>query len=186
MHVINRIKFYLKRGKIAFLGKNAIFSGDLHIKGGKYIRIGDSSQIGPECKIEAWDSYNNKRFKPLIELGRDVRINSRCHIGSINKVKIGDNTLIGSNVMIIDHSHGKNEYAEMSLHPSNRDLYSKGPITIGKNCWLCENVVILPNVTIGKCSVIGASAVVTKDIPPYSVAVGNPARVVKRVTRDES
>lgn len=186
MHIINRINFYLKRNKFSFLGENAIFSGDLYIKGGQYITINDNCKIGPECRIEAWDSYNNERFTPSIELGKDVRINSRCHIGSINKIKIGDNTLIGSNVMIIDHSHGKNKYNEMKIHPSERNLYSKGAVVIGENCWICENVSILPNITIGKCSVIGANAVVTKDVPPYSIAVGNPARVVKRITKDES
>mgnify|MGYP002627281243 CR=1 FL=1 len=103
-------------------------------------------------------------------------------IGAINKIVIGDECLLGSHVMIIDHSHGKNEFEEMKIHPSSRDLFSKGEIVIGEKCWLCENVVILPGVHIGECCVIAANSVVTKDIPAYSVAAGNPARVVKSIS----
>lgn len=171
----------MQRRKLAFVGRNVLLSKDIYFKNPKYIKIGNKCQIGPECRIEAWDYYAGKKFNPQIEFGIDVRINSKCHIGAINKISIGNNVLIGSNVMIMDHSHGKNEYGEMKLHPSKRQLYSKGPVIIGCNCWLGENVVVLPNVSIGDFSVIGANAVVTKDIPPFSVAVGNPAKVVKRI-----
>ena len=63
--------------------------------------------------------------------------------------------------------------------PRSRTIYSKGPVIIGENVWIGENVCILPGVTIGKGTVIGAGAVVTKDIPPFSVAGGNPARIIK-------
>ena len=108
-------------------------------------------------------------------------INENCHIGCIDRVSIGSNCLFGSNVMLTDHSHGANRPEELKVHPAYRDLYSKGPVTIGNNVWLCENVVILPGVIIGDNSVIGANSVVTKSIPSNSVAVGNPARVVKTI-----
>lgn len=164
-----------------YFGENIRITPNLRIFNPQYISLGANSYFGPGCRIEAWDSYNKKKFNPQIILGKDIRINSRCHIGAINKVTIGDNCLIGSNVMIIDHAHGDNSPKELLLHPGDRDLYSKGPISIGERTWLCENVVVLPNVHIGKGCVIGANAVVTKDIPDYSVAVGNPARVVKQV-----
>ena len=62
-----------------------------------------------------------------------------------------------------------------------RPLHSKGPIIIEDNVWVGENVCILENVRIGKCSIIGANAVVTHDIPPYSIAVGVPAKVIKKI-----
>ena len=108
-----------------------------------------------------------------------MKINSTCHIGSINSVVIGNYCLFGSHVLIIDHSHGNSAESEINLHPSNRNLYSKGPISIGDRCWLAENVVVLPNVNIGEGCIIGANSVVTHDIPAFSVAVGNPAKVVK-------
>ena len=148
----------------------------------QYISIGSNVQIGPRCRIEAWNHYNEMNFDPSIILGEDVRIHSSCHIGSINSVVIGDNCLLGSNVLIIDHAHGANKPEEMNIHPSERNLYSKGSVVIGRNCWICENAVILPGVTVGNYCVIGANSVVTKDVPSYSVAVGNPAIVKKNIT----
>ena len=153
----------------------------LKLKNPQYFSVGSRCYFGPDCRIEAWDEYNGKRFVPRIEIGEDVRINSTCHIGAINKVVIGDQCLLGSHVMIIDHSHGKGIPEEIDIHPSERDLYSKGPVIIGSRCWLAENVIILPGVTIGDGCIIGANTVVTKNIPPYSVAVGNPARVVRNI-----
>ncbi|MEE3392707.1 MAG: acyltransferase [Lachnospiraceae bacterium] len=167
-------------------GKNVRIDLGMNLLNGKYVTVGDDCYFGPNCRIEAWDSYSDRKFTPQIIFGNDVRINSKCHIGSINSVVIGDNCLFGSNVMIIDHSHGRNLYEEMNIHPSERELFSKGPIEIGHNTWLCENVVVLPGVKIGCCCTIGANAVVTCDIPDYSVAVGNPARVVKIIKPSRS
>ena len=146
--------------------------------------IGDDCYFGPDCRIEAWNLYNGITFDPHIEIGRDVRINSTCHIGAIRHVKIEEECLLGSHVTIIDHGHGRGVYNEMIQHPSNRDLYSKGEVIIGSRCWICENVTILPGVHIGECCIIGANAVVTKDMPSYSVIAGNPAKVVRKIVAD--
>ena len=163
-------------------GKRVVACRKLNVRNPEYFAIGDYCYFGSDCRIEAWNKYNDRNYNPEIIIGRDVRINSTCHIGAINKIVIGDECLLGSHVMIIDHSHGKNEFEEMKIHPSSRDLFSKGEIVIGEKCWLCENVVILPGVHIGECCVIAANSVVTKDIPAYSVAAGNPARVVKSIS----
>ena len=147
----------------------------------QYISLGNKCYIGPDCRIEAWDKYKDTQYAPEIILGNDVRINSTCHIGAIHRVIIKDQCLLGSHVMIIDHSHGKNSLEELSIHPSERDLYSKGEVIIGERVWLCENVVILQGVHIGDGAVIGANAVVTKDVPANCVAAGNPARIIKRM-----
>ena len=174
---------YKNRKTFDYLGSESYLSSKLLIKNPQYISIGRNCWIGPECRIEAWDKYQDDEFYPKIILEEGVKINSKCHIGAINRIHIGKNTLLGSNVMIIDHSHGNNSFKEMSVAPSNRKLYSKGPIEIGENCWICENVCILPNVHIGKCCTIGANAVVTHDLPPYCVAAGNPSKIVKRIER---
>lgn len=186
LYILDLFKFYLKKRKLLFIGNNTKFSGDIYFKNPQYIRLGDNCYIGPECKIEAWDHYGEDRFNPQIILDSNVRINSKCHIGAIRKVVIGSGTLIGSNVMIIDHSHGKSVLGEMKRPPAERELYSKGSVEIGENCWICENVCILPNVHIGRGSIIGAGAIVTKDIPPYSVVGGNPAKVVKSINYNEN
>ena len=165
-------------------GTHVIACRKLNILNSKYITIGNNCYFGPDCRIEAWDQYNNDVFSPQIIFGEDVRINSTCHIGAINKIVIGDQCLFGSHVMIIDHSHGRNTIEELELHPSNRNLYSKGEIIIGKRCWICENAVILPNVHIGDGCIIGANSVVTKNIPANSVVGGNPARVLKTISKN--
>ena len=76
----------------------------------------------------------------------------------------------------MNHSHGIS--LNHSGTPINRNLYSKGPIIIGKNYWICEDAVILPGVTIGDNVIIGAGSIVTKDIPDNSIYVGNPAKQI--------
>lgn len=169
------------RFKGANIGKNVKAEHGLNVKNPKYITIGDGCYFGPDCRIEAWDCYLDDHFSPSIVFGKDVRINSTCHIGCINKIEIGDQTLLGSHVLIIDHSHGKNSEDELGVHPSERRLFSKGGIVIGKRCWLCENVVILPGVHVGDESVVAANAVVTTDVPERCVVAGNPGKIVKRL-----
>lgn len=86
---------------------------------------------------------------------------------------------VRENVTITDNSHGYITKNETHTPPLKRPLYSKGPVIIGKNVWVGDKATILPNVNIGDGAIIGANAVVTKDVPPYSVAVGNPAKIVK-------
>ena len=83
--------------------------------------------------------------------------------------------------MILDHSHGNNSIEESMIHPAKKDLYSKGAIKIGRRVLIGENDVVLPGVTICDGAVIGANAVVTHDIPAYSVAAGVPAKVIKTI-----
>ena len=185
---INKLRGILY-GRVMFrkakLGRRVNLRPRATIMNPRYMTIGDFCYFGPECRIEAWDRYNDKRYSPEIIFGRDVRINSTCHIGAINRIEIGDECLLGSHVLITDHSHGMNVYEELGMHPSKRDLYSKGDVIIGKRCWICENAVILPNVHIGEGCIIAANAVVTKDVPPFSVVAGNPGKVVRTVTPDD-
>ena len=102
-----------------------------------------------------------------------------CKQGNLHKIKIGNNVLFGSNVFITDHSHGNVSVEEVDIPPNERELYSKGPVVIEDNCWICENVIILPGVHVGYSAILAAGAVITKDVPAYAVAAGNPARIVK-------
>lgn len=82
---------------------------------------------------------------------------------------------------ITDNSHGETDYDSLKMLPIKRPITSKGPVIIGNNVWIGDKATILPGVTIGDGSVIAANAVVTKDVPPYSVVGGNPAIVLKLV-----
>lgn len=159
-----------------------IFS--VFIKGEKYIRIGRNFTCRRGLRLEAIDKYYDQKFVPEIIIHDNIDIGTECHIGAINKIEIGDGVLLGSKVYITDHSHGRVVDEEKEIPPAYRNLYSKGPVRIEDNVWIGDNVVILPGVSIGKGSIIGANAVVTKDVAPNSVAVGCPAKVLRKLSGD--
>ena len=147
-----------------------------HCHGSKYIKIGHNFHAGVGFRIEAWDSYQDIHYTPEIRIGDNVCLNNNVHIGAINRIFIGDNVLIGSNVLITDHTHGSCKMNDLLTPPVKRKLYSKGPVIVEDDVLIGENVCILSGCTIGKGAVLGAGSVVTCDIPPYSVAVGVPAK----------
>ncbi len=111
-----------------------------------------------------------------IEVGKNFFANYNCTIIDVAKVTIGDNCQMAPNVSIYTAGH--------PLHPVSRNsLYEYGvSVTIGDNVWIGGNTVIMPGVHIGNNTVIGAGSVVTKDIPDWVVAAGNPCRVIKQIT----
>ncbi len=115
-----------------------------------------------------------------IELGKNVYMNFGVTILDCAKVKIGDNCMLAPNVQIYTAAH------PLDVETRNKGLEYALPVTIGKNCWIGGSVVILPGVIIGDNCVIGAGSVVTKDIPANSVAVGNPARVIKEIDNGQN
>ncbi len=116
-----------------------------------------------------------------IVLGDNINISDWTHIAALDSVVIESGCLIGSRVLITDHSHGSTSdlRTDFKLPPNQRPLLSKGPIRIGRNVWIGDGVVVLPNVNIGEGSVIAANSVVNKNIPPFSVVAGSPAKVIK-------
>ncbi|SPE76870.1 Putative acetyltransferase [Flavobacterium columnare] len=119
--------------------------------------------------------------KGVLKIGDNVQLNDYVHIGVVNSVIIEDNVLIASKVFITDHNHGKYKGEVQSNpleNPINRTLDNKA-VLIKKNAWIGEYVSVMPGVTIGEGSVVGAMSVVTKDIPDYAIAVGSPAKVIK-------
>ncbi|MEE9409166.1 MAG: acetyltransferase [Polaribacter sp.] len=151
----------------------------IRVRGRKLIKVGKGFTTGFNCRI---DAYNVNDNKVVINIGNNVQINDYVHIGAVDSISIGDNVLIASKVFITDHNHGnysgKNQDSPDSI-PQERPIYSKG-IIIEKNVWLGEFVSVLPGVTIGEGSIIGTMSVVNKSIPPFSIAVGSPAKVIKQ------
>lgn len=151
----------------------------LYLKGGQYVSVGDKFRSEPGLRCECIDNYKGHAFHPLLIIGHHVGFGYRCHIGCVEKIVIGNYVLFGSNILITDHNHGRFIQEEMNVPWMHRDLYVKGPVVIEDNVWIGDNVSIMSGVTIGRGSVVGANSVVTNSIPPYSMAVGSPAKVIK-------
>ena len=112
-------------------------------------------------------------FGKNITIGKNVFINSGCHFQDQGGIEIGDGTLIGHNVVLATINH--------DLSPSMKRKNHYAPIKIGNNVWIGSNATILQGVTIGEWAVIAAGAVVTKDVEPYTVVGGVPAKFIKKV-----
>lgn len=110
-------------------------------------------------------------FGKNIRLGERVFINSGCRFQDQGGIVIGDDCLIGHNVVLTTLNH--------ALDPAHRGDMHPAPVVIGSNVWLGANVTVLPGVTIGDDAVVGAASVVTRDVPAGAVVVGSPARVVR-------
>lgn len=125
-----------------------------------------------------------------IYIGNNVSVNMNCTFVDCNKITIGDNVLIASNVQLYTAAHpvALSERLTPDWNPKTEQYFCRTyalPIKIESGCWLGGGVIVLPGVTIGCGSVIGAGSVVTKDIPPNSLAVGNPCRVIRSINEGE-
>lgn len=143
------------------------------------IDFGRHLTTGFGCRIEAHPI--NKDIKTCISFGDNVEINDYVHIAAGQKIVIGNDVLIASKVFITDLNHGCYKGMDQdgpNSTPNSRKL-STSPVVISDNVWIGEGVCIMPGVTVGFGSIIGAHSVVTKDIPPNCIAVGSPARIIK-------
>ena len=131
------------------------------------------AEVGENCYVESpyfanWGGHH-------VHLGSNIYANAGLKLVDDTHIYIGDNTMLGPNVVIATAGH-----------PIDPTLRSKGlqynlPVRIGRNCWLGAGVIVMPGVTVGDNSVIGAGSVVTRDIPSGVVAVGNPCKVLREI-----
>ncbi|HEM3688430.1 TPA: acyltransferase [Streptococcus suis] len=154
--------------------------------------------IRPESKYFLANGMNQSikngplLFGKKVRFGNYTRVNfygngklsfgDGCYIGQRNSFLVGDNitiengVLMASDICIISENHAMDPLSEIGYGGQPLII---APVTIKEGCWIGEKVVILPGITIGKKSIIGAGSIVTRSVPDYCVAVGNPARVVK-------
>jgi lipopolysaccharide O-acetyltransferase len=161
--------------------KARLFRFPIDLRGRNYIDFGYSLTTGVGCRFEAFDG-DGQRKKRII-FGKNVQVNDYVHISAMDCVKIGDNVLMASHIYISDNSHGyyegKNNDSSPLIPPKDRP-YKISPVKIGDNIWIGEGVIIMPGVEIGSGSIIGAHSIVNKNIPSNCIAVGTPAKVIKR------
>ncbi|WP_323989692.1 DapH/DapD/GlmU-related protein [Pseudomonas canadensis] len=170
-------------GKRAYLGRAP------KVFGLEHITLGNNFRVGEGLWLHAVSQYLKFMYQPQVDVGENFSASDHLHIACCNRITIGRNVLMGSKIHITDHSHGDYSGENQSSPyetPFERKLASSGPVTIGDNVWIGDNVVVLPNTSIGDGAIIGANSVVAKDIPSNVIAVGCPARVVKVWSDKES
>lgn len=173
----------------SFLDTGVVIKNTKYIKIGKFVRVGAFCYIdgygrcglhlGDRCSIDVFSrivvSSNFRNIGEYITIGHNVGIGSHSSIGGSGGVVIGDNTIIGPYFS----AHPENHIFEESDRLIRLQGTKRSPIVIGNDCWLGAKVTVLAGVSIGDGCVIGAGSVVTKSIPPNSVALGSPAKIIK-------
>lgn len=184
-NIIKKIKneyfaYYFKLNKY---GKNLNIGLRTKIYGGEYINFGDDVEVQSDSFIKCFNE------KSSLKIGNNVFIGQFNRIGCLGDIIIEDHVLTAPNVFIADHNH---EYRDINIPISLQGMrvkrtndYPNGGIRIGKGTWIGKNVVIVGTLNIGKNCVIGANSIVIHDIPDYSVAVGNPAKVIKYFDKEK-
>ena len=152
-----------------------------YLRGLAFIRIGRNFRVAEGLWLEAIMTYHDQVFSPSIVIGNNVSVSRWSHIAATHRIEIGDGVLIGSNVLITDHHHGhyRDCQSDVDSPPAQRPLDNDRTVVIGNNVWLGDGVVVMPGVSIGEGSVIGANSVVTRDVPPFTIAAGAPITLLK-------
>jgi acetyltransferase-like isoleucine patch superfamily enzyme len=169
--IFNLLKGSLKNTRLRI-------SENVRITNKDRVQIGNNVTIGKNVDIfPVGGAYPSK-----VIIGNNVNIGDYNRFASCDCVEIGDDVLFAAYVHITDHSH---EFKDINKPVVKQGVFSKGPVNIGNGSWLGYRSEVLSGVTIGEHCVIAAGAIVTKDVPPYSVAAGIPAKVIKRYDFDK-
>ena len=182
--IAKQIEWNYYKKRLANIGKNSQIGQNFSIINPDGISIGDNFSGGCDIALWSWNAVNIKGDDCKLIIKNNVSITDRCIISAANRIEIGNGCLLGRDTFITDNSHGENiSINELNISPHERNIFSKGTVIIGDNVWTGKNVCIMPNVKIGNGAIIGANSVVTHNIPPYSVAVGSPAKVIKTIEK---
>jgi serine acetyltransferase len=149
--------------------------------GERSIHVGAGCLLGPYMSLSAGVSPLDIRDDPVVHIGDRCLLGKGTGIVGHQSIVLGDDVWTGHHVYITDANHG---YQDVDV-PIGRQFAPPRPVRIGDASWLGHGAIVVGGVTIGRHVVVGAGAVVTGDLPDYSVAVGNPARVIRRYVDGE-
>jgi lipopolysaccharide O-acetyltransferase len=150
--------------------------------GVRHVQWGRDVSIRSRLWLEAVTRYAGEEFRPVIVIGDRTRFSEAVHITAIERVEIGKDVLLGSNIFIGDHQHGSyrgSSHSDPAQPPSDRPLVVRGPVIIEDRVWIADGAHIVGPCRIGEGAVVGAHALVRGDVPPRSMVAGAPARVIK-------
>ncbi|MCX5657816.1 MAG: acyltransferase [Candidatus Omnitrophica bacterium] len=179
--LVSRLYTSLIRSKFYYFGEKSIIKPILNSSNESFISIGRYVNIGSFCRITVSTKFGGYKVKSdnkvRIKIGDNVDIGNNVFISANNYIEIENHVIMSSYVFITDHNHGFSDI-DKSLH--EQPLTEGGHVRIGNNVFLGEKCSVLRNVVIGEKSVVAANAVVTKDVPAYSIVAGNPAKIIKK------
>jgi len=162
------------------LGGRVLFEDNVKVTNPNFIYLGNGVSLNNNCEIgvikDNLDHFNNTQT-PILEIEDGVGISKGAVIVALKCIQIKKNTMIGPYCFIADYDHSYQDVNKPIVH---QPLMNINPVVIEEGVWIGAHVSICSGVTIGKNSVIGAGSVVTKNIPSYSVAVGVPAKIIKK------
>ncbi|HLQ37098.1 MAG TPA: acyltransferase [Planctomycetota bacterium] len=166
----------MARGAFAAFGEHSRLSLPVQLHRPDLIDIGRRVYFGPGCWLQALPQPGAP--VPRLVVGDQCSFSGYCVLSAAQQVVVEGGVLFARNVYVSDHIHG---YRDAGKPIQDQPLDKIAPVHIEANAWLGQNVVVCPGVRIGRGAVIGAGSVVNDDVPPRTLAVGAPARVVKQL-----
>lgn len=187
-YVGRRIKSWILPIRFGNKPRNLSINYPRSIRNPKRIFIGDGVHLGPNCTLKSITGTGSlmtrddgrhieQRFDSRIVIGNRVSATAGLHIAAHEQITIEDDVMLASNVFMSDALHG---YERIDLPYKYQGMVRVAPIVIKRGSWIGQNVVIMPGVSVGEMAIVGANSVVTRDVPDRSIAVGSPARVIRR------
>ena len=161
-------------GAFAAFGAHSVIQPPVRLHGERWISVGADVFIGAGSYLQVLDGAERAG---RLEIGDGTSVTGMCVLSAASSVRLGRHVLLARNVYIADHRHAFDDPAQPVLA---QGITRIAPVEIGDGAWLGQNVVVGPGVSIGRGAVIGANSVVLDDVPAHAVAVGAPARVVRR------
>lgn len=173
-----RYLYHMLFSNFHHLGARVTFKEGVTIHNGKHISLGDRVYLEKNVALKFLEEFENFGYKiPNIKIEDSVFIGTGTIIAAAKFIQIKKNVLIAPYCFIGDHDH---EYRNINIPIKDQGYKNVKEIIIEEGAWIAANSTICSGVTLGKNSIIGANSVVTSNIPPFSLAVGNPAKVVKK------
>lgn len=169
-HPIAAMTFLLRGRKKVIIGRG------MHFRSLKDIDFGNNVSIGNNGRIVCIRKHGGQQYTPGIKLGNNVCIINHFTALSTAPIVIEDNCLIASFVLVTSENHGFDPEMAKSYSPTP---LTAEPVTIKNGCFIGEKASVMPGVTIGERSIVAANSVVTRDVPPYSMVAGAPAKVIR-------
>ena len=166
--------------RLARFGPDSLIVPPAAIHSPHRIEIGRRVILHQNAFLSVVEEHNGRRYEPRLRIGDGTSFGYNLWVSCVGEIDIGTEVLAGHNILITDTYH---EYEDPDVAIMHQPMAVPRPVKIGDGVHLGPNVAILAGVTIGERSFVAAGAVVTRDIPPNAVAVGNPARVIRRYDR---